>query len=219
MQNYLQARAQEQLAEHRQAMLGREDPEEIRAWQQEMRAWLEQAIGGLPPSDTPLNAQVTGTIEREGFKVEKILFESQPGFFVTAALFLPTGEEYAAPYPAVLVACGHSQESKAYDVYQRGCALLALNGVAALVFDPIDQGERLQTREHEGHAPHWGVLSHNELGIGAMLLGTNTSQFMIHDAMRCLDYLQSRDDIDGENLGMAGNSGGGTQTALVMAAR
>src|SRR5690606_10957080 len=139
------------------------------------RAWFEQAIGGLPPGDTPLNARVTGTIEREGYTVEKVLLESQPGFIVTAALFLPASGEYEPPYPAVLVACGHSHEGKAYEAYQRGCALLALNGVAAMIFDPVDQGERLQTREHEGTPPSWGTAAHNELGIGAMLLGNNTS--------------------------------------------
>lgn len=216
MVRYLLARANEQLQQARQAMLDRTDPAKIRQWQQATRAWFVEAIGGLPPMDPPLNARVTGTLERDGYRVEKVLLEAQPGHYVTAALFLPDSEPYEPPYPAVLLACGHTRNGKADERYQRGAALLALNGIAALVFDPIDQGERIQLRDEQGRAIVWGTQAHNALGVGSMLLGNNTAQFMIHDAMRCLDYLESRADIDADRLGMTGNSGGGTQTSLVM---
>ena len=216
MVRFVLAEANQALQDARQAMLDRTDPEDIRAWQQSMREWFVEAIGGLPPRDTPLNARITGTVERDGYRVEKVLLEAQPGHYVTAALFLPDSEAYQPPYPAVLVACGHTRNGKADERYQRGSALLALNGIAALIFDPIDQGERIQLRDDQGRPRVWGTQAHNALGVGSILLGNNTSQFMIHDAIRCLDYLESRADIDADRLGMAGNSGGGTQTSLVM---
>ena len=216
MVRFLLAQSNQYLQDARQAMLDRTDPAEIHRWQQSMREWYVQAIGGLPPRDTPLNARITGTIDRDGYRVEKVLLEAQPGHYVTAALFLPVAEAYQPPYPAVLVACGHTRNGKADERYQRGAALLAWNGIAAFLFDPIDQGERIQLRDDQGRPVVWGTQAHNALGVGSMLLGNNTSQFMIHDAIRCLDYLESRADIDADRLGMAGNSGGGTQTSLVM---
>ena len=216
MPQFLLGQVNERLADCRRQMLARTATEDIGRWQQQMRAWFLGAIGGLPPRDTPLNARITGTVQRDGFRVEKILLESQPGVFVTAALFLPDPKRHEPPYPAVLVACGHSANGKAYDGYQRGAATMALNGIAALMFDPIDQGERHQMRDEQGKPILWGTQAHNALGVGAMLLGNNVSQFMIHDAIRCLDYLETRPEIDADRLGMAGNSGGGTQTSLVM---
>ena len=205
-----------QTTRHREEMLARRDPEGIRRWQTEMRNWFEAAIGGLPDRDTPLQARVTGTVEQDGYRVEKVLLESQPGVYVTAALFLPDAARHQGPYSAVLIACGHSAGGKAEDEYQRGAALLALEGIAALLFDPIDQGERHQLRNQQGRPLVQGTEAHNLLGVGSILLGTNPSRFMIHDARRCLDYLESRPDIDGDRLAMAGNSGGGTQTTHVM---
>ena len=216
MPRFLLETVGEHLTQHRQQMLQRTDPEDIRRWQHEMQEWFVGAVGGLPPSDTPLNAQVTGTIQRNGYRVEKVLLESQPGLHVTAALFLPEAERFQPPYPAVLLACGHTADGKASQTYQRGAALLAINGIAAFIFDPIDQGERHQLRDEQGRPRVWGTQAHNALGVGSMLLGNNTAQFMIHDARRCLDYLETRPDIDADRLGMTGNSGGGTQTGLVM---
>ena len=85
MARYLLARVNEQLAHHRERMLERTEPEQIRRWQMDMRQWFISAVGGLPPRDTPLQAQVTGTVKRDGYRVEKELLQSQPGLHVTAA--------------------------------------------------------------------------------------------------------------------------------------
>jgi hypothetical protein len=94
-------------------------------------------------------------------------------------------------------------------------ALLALNGIASLVFDPIDQGERGQLLSD------WptisGGIGHTMIGVGSILLGRNTAQFEIWDGMRAIDYLQSRSDIDPNRIGCSGVSGGGTQTAYLVA--
>jgi len=181
-------------------------PDALKARQAELRKSFIAAIGGLPER-TPLQPMVTGTILRDGYKVEKILFESRPGFHVTAALFLPDSAKFPPPWPGVVIACGHSVNGKAMEAYQRGSALTALNGMAALIFDPIEQGER----------GRGSTRGHNAIGLPALLLGSNTAQIEIWDGMRAIDYLQSRPEIIKEKIGFMGNSGGGTQTAYMMA--
>lgn len=216
MHDFLIGAVTRRSAAHRDKVEALTDSRDLEMWQASMRDWFIDAVGGLPPDDTPLNAVVTGEASRPGYRVEKILLESQPGHHVTANLFLPDSPEFEPPYAAVLIACGHSAAGKGAEIYQRGAALFAVNGLAALMFDPIDQGERHQLRRADGSPAAHGTRAHNLLGIGSILLGNNTAQFMIHDARRCIDYLQSRDDIDPDRIGMAGNSGGGTQTSLVM---
>ena len=191
-------------------------PEQIAAYQKRLRAAFLEALGPFPPR-TDLNARVTGTIKRKGYRVEKILFESRPGFHVTAALFLPESAKYTPPYPGVLVPCGHAHDAKAYETYQSMGAALALNGMAALVFDPVDQGERMQLLNDKGKEIMWGTRGHTNLGVGCILVGLNTATYEIWDSMRALDYLQSRPEVAPKRLGCTGNSGGGTQTAQVMA--
>ncbi len=194
----------------------RKTPEQIAAYQKRLREKFLEAIGPFPER-TPLNARVTGVINRKGYRVEKVIFESMPGFYVTAACFLPDPALHKPPQPGVIVPCGHSQNGKAHDTYQTMGALLALNGMAALVFDPIDQGERIQLLDKAGREMMWGTQGHTMAGIGAMLVGRNTAWYEIWDGMRAIDYLQSRPEVDGDRIGCTGNSGGGTQTSYLMA--
>ena len=87
----------------------RKTPEQIAAYQKRLREKFLEAIGGLPER-TPLKPKVTGTVSRDGYRVEKVIFESQPKHFVTALLFLPDAERFKPPYPGVLVPCGHAHE-------------------------------------------------------------------------------------------------------------
>jgi cephalosporin-C deacetylase-like acetyl esterase len=191
----------------------RKTPEQIAEYQKRLREKFVEAIGGLPER-TPLNPQITGIISRDGYHVEKIIFESQPEHYVSALLFLPDADKYKPPYPGVLVPCGHSANGKAHDAYQTMGALLALNGMAGLVFDPIDQGERSQMPSQLPRLA--GTRAHTMLGIGSILLGRNTARFEIWDGMRAIDYLQSRPEVDPKRIGCTGNSGGGTQTSYLM---
>lgn len=217
MRRNLSAEAQRASERRRTEYDGRSSAQQIDEYQQQTRQWMLQVLGGLPER-TPLNAQVTGRVEKPGYGVEKIIFESQPSHFVTAAMFIPDARKYPPPWPAVLVPCGHAEAGKAYDPYQRACALLAVNGIAALIFDPIDQGERLQMIDTQGKPKSpGGTFGHSRVGIGSILLGRNTARFMVWDGVRALDYLASRPDVDPRRLGCMGNSGGGTQTAYLTA--
>jgi len=176
----------------------------------ELLAKYRELIGPLP-ARTPLNAVVTGRIEEPNLVIEKVHYESRPDHHVTANLYLPIGD---GPFPGVLVACGHAtEEAKAYPEYQRLARLLATNGLAALVYDPIAQGERYQP-EFEDQGTH----AHELLSYGALLTGTSVVAHEAWDGMRSLDYLLSRPEIDkNAKIGLTGNSGGGTQTAFLMA--
>ena len=191
-------------------------PEAIAARQARLRAKFLAAIGGLPER-TPLAPRVTGVLARDDWRVEKVLFESRPKFFVTGALFLPDPARRPPPYPGVLIPCGHADNAKAYETYQTMAAALARHGMAAFVFDPIDQGERFQLLDTAGKPVIGGTTAHTMTDVGCVLLGSSVARFEIWDGMRALDYLASRPEVDPERLGITGNSGGGTQSSYLMA--
>jgi len=214
MARYLQRQAQPRFEQWRQRYEQLKTPEQIAAYQKNLREQFLAAIGGLPEK-TPLNARVAGIVPRDSYRVEKIIFESQPKHYVTALLFVPEGGKFIPPFPGVIVPCGHADNAKAHEAYQTMGALLALHGMAALVFDPIDQGERSQMPAALPKLQ--GTTAHTTLGVGSILLGRNTARFEIWDGMRAIDYLQSRREIDPNRIGCTGNSGGGTQTSYLMA--
>ena len=211
---YLRAQAAKQFENWKNEYEQRKTAEQIAQYQKRLREKFIEVLGGLPER-TPLNPQVTGVVERNGYCVEKIIFESQPRHYVTALLFLPDRKRHKPPYPGVLVPCGHAQNAKGYESYQKMGALLALNGMVALVFDPIDQGERGQFMEDWPEL--WGTKAHTMVAVGSILLGRNTATFEVWDGMRGIDYLQSRTEVDPNRIGCTGNSGGGTQTSYLMA--
>ncbi|MBN2272234.1 MAG: acetylxylan esterase, partial [Sedimentisphaerales bacterium] len=213
MNHYLRAQAARRFEIWKQQYEQRKTPEQIAEYQRQIRAKFIEAIGEFPQR-TPLNPQITGLIKRKGYHVEKIIFESQPKHYVSALLFMPERRRRQRPYPGVLIPCGHSRNGKASDAYQTMGALLALNGMAALVFDPIDQGERSQMPSQLPEL--WGTRAHTMIGVGSILLGRNTAWFEIWDGMRGIDYLQSRKEVDPTRIGCTGNSGGGTQTSYLM---
>ena len=216
MKQYL-LRQVEQARQHWQTQYDQlQTPEQIAAYQKRLREKFIEAIGGLPER-TPLNPQVTGVLRRDGYRVEKVVFESQPKCYVTAALFLAEGDRHKPPHPGVLVPCGHAANAKAHVEYQTMGALLALNGMVALVFDPIEQGERSQVLDAQGRPTTGGVTGHTMIAVGSILLGQHVARFEIWDAMRAVDYLQSRAEVDPRRIGCTGNSGGGTQTSYMMA--
>ena len=207
----LTARMAEAGASIRAAQEKISSPGALAEWQQRTRAACLGALGGFPER-TPLHVRVTGAVAKDGYRVEKILFESRPAFYVTALLFLPDAARFAPPYPGVIIACGHSDTGKGFAGYQRWAVLAARNGIAALIYDPVDQGERLQKPGQAGNCP-----GHNTAGASAVLLGWNTATFRIWDGMRALDVLASRPEIDAQRLGCMGNSGGGTLTTYISA--
>ncbi|MGI6401636.1 MAG: acetylxylan esterase [Thermoguttaceae bacterium] len=189
--------------------------EDVKNYQEARLKAFREALGPMWER-TPLNVQITGSGVKEKFRYENVIFESQPGVYVTALMTLPLEERYPGPYPAMLVLCGHSTNGKEYENYQGIGILAAVNGIAALVMDPIDQGERFQYTKEDGTPNLVGTSAHNLVQAGSILVGRNTATFEVWDAMRAIDYLQSRDDIIKDKIGVCGTSGGGTQTSYIM---
>ncbi len=187
--------------------------EDIAAYQQEKYDYFVSALGGFPER-TPLNAHTVASGTGDGFRYEKVIFESRPNFFVTAVLFLPVTE---GPYPAVLVPCGHSTNGKAAEAYQRACILLARQGMAAFCYDPIGQGERRHYQDEKGVPNVSTTVEHTVFDVGAILTGSSIAGYRVWDGMRAIDYLQSRPEIIADRIGVTGNSGGGTLSSYIMA--
>ena len=183
-----------------------------------IRAHFLDALGGLPEEKTPLQPVCVDTLEREGYRIEKIVFQSQPCFYVTSNLYVPTGLTEKAP--AVLFVCGHSEAAKAYELYQKVCLDLVLNGFVVLAIDPLGQGERLQywNPDRGKSDVSWGTREHSYEGFQCTLIGSNVARYFVWDGIRGVDYLMSRAEVDASRIGVTGNSGGGTQTAYLMMA-
>lgn len=177
-----------------------------------VRKAIIEDLGGLPAFRTPLRAQITGRIHTNVFTIEKVLYQSLPGFYVTANLYRPNAP---GRYPAVLLQAGHTQEGKTED--QLIASDLAAKGFVVLCFDPIGQGERTQTYSHQLEAPlaGWSVPEHILLDAQSQLIGQGLARYFLWDAMRSLDYLTSLPDVDPARIGIAGCSGGGALTTFL----
>jgi cephalosporin-C deacetylase-like acetyl esterase len=187
-------------------------------WKAHQNAIKTALCGSLSKFEkTPLNASTTGILERENFTVEKVLFESHPGFYVTAGLFLPRKRQN--PAPAVIYACGHTDLGFRSETYQHVILNLVEKGFIVLAFDPLGQGERLQYPDAETGKSKMGgsTKEHSFAGVQTLLTGTSLTDYFIWDGVRVLDYLETRPEVDMKRIGMTGRSGGGTQTAQIAA--
>jgi dienelactone hydrolase len=180
----------------------------------EVRKKILELIGGLSDYNGPLNARVTGRIERPRYVVEKVLFESLPGLLVTANLYRPN---QPGKYPGVLIPLGHWEEGKA--AVQRIAINLALKGFVVLAYDPLGQGERLQAYDRRlgGSLGAWATEQHMLAGAQCLLAGESLARYFIWDGKRSLDYLLSRAEVETEKIGCNGCSGGGTVTTYLSA--
>lgn len=166
---------------------------------------------GPEPEKTPLNAKVTGVVERDAYRLEKIIFESRPGFLVTGNLYVPKGR--SGKMPGVVGSCGHSLNGKAAEAYQSFAQGLARMGYVVFIFDPVGQGERFQYVGEDLKSRYsGGVGEHLQMGNQQSLLGEFLGAWRAWDGIRALDYLLTRPEVDPNHVGITGNSGGGTLT-------
>ncbi len=177
---------------------------------------LSDIIGPFPEK-TPLNAKILSVIKRDGYRIEKIVYESFPGSYVTGILYVP--EKMKGKVPAILNVIGHNQESFRNDLYQVINYNLVMKGIMVFAIDPPGQGEHVQNFDTKVNFSSVGysVVEHNYFGNYAFLSGYSCAKYFIWDGIRAIDYLVSRKDVDPERIGMTGWSGGGTVTNFVAA--
>jgi dienelactone hydrolase len=173
-------------------------------------------ITGPFPEKTPLNAIVTGVLKKDGYKIEKIVYESMPNFYVTGGLYIPDGR---GKKPAILFVSGHTQNAFRYGSYQVMILNLVKKGFIVFAIDPVSQGERVQLYNPEKNQSYIGPTTreHSYLGNQTFISGVSLIRYFIWDGIRAVDYLLTRKEVDPERIGVTGQSGGGTQSSFIFA--
>ncbi len=156
------------------------------------------------PKRTPLKARVTGTLRRPKYRIEKVVFQSSPGLYVTGNLYVPNKpNDPATQRPAILYVCGHSPHplGAKWD-YQDRVIWYAENGYVCLILDTLEFGEvpGIHHGIHDLNMFDWLSRGYTPVGVE------------VWNAMRAVDYLESRPEVDGRRIGMTGISGGGSVT-------
>lgn len=179
-----------------------------------IRSKLKEILGPFPEK-TPLNPKITEVLKKDGYRIEKTIYESVPGNFVTGALYVPNGVKRNAP--AIFYACGHTLDGFRASVYQRIIVNLVKKGFVVFTIDPMGQGERYEYWDEQKNEPKFPNPDHAHSYAGAQCLisGYSTASYFIWDVMRGIDYLLSRKEVDSKRLGMTGRSGGGNLTAYL----
>lgn len=168
----------------------------------ETRDALVASWSGWPEGPCPLEPRTVGVLERDGYRVEKILIQTLPGVLMTANLYVPAGK---GPFPAVLNVHGHWPGAKQDRVVQARCIGLAKLGFVALAVDALGAGER-------GVGTALGEY-HGEMTAATLYpVGLPLSGLQVYENMRAVDYLQSRLEVDAGRIGITGASGGGNQS-------
>ncbi len=185
-------------------------PDNLKDWEKyrdQLRNRIIDKTGLVLNPKLPLNMKETGSIIMQGYVIRNISFQTRPGVYATANLYIPEGK---GPFPGVVLMCGHSNNGRFYDKYQSVGHTLALNGYVALAVDPWGAGERTTT--HGLSEYHGANLGASLMNIGESLMGVQIS-----DNIRAVDLLNTLPYVDSEKIGATGASGGGNQAMWLAA--
>ena len=188
-------------------------------WQQRQE-WIKETlldIIGPFPEKTPLNAKVLRTVDKGSYKMDHIIYESRPGYFVTSSMYIP--KKIKGRSPVIIHCSGHSATGYRVEPFQHLIINLVTKGFIVFAIDPIGQGERIQYYDPATKRSKlfWPTLEHSYPGSQIFLTGNTMAGYMTWDGIRAVDYLLTRKEIDPKRIGITGISGGGTQTALIAA--
>src|SRR5437660_1619663 len=181
-------------------------PESRKVWLQRrprLREAMFTAMGPFPEKPCTLNPQALGVLERSGYRIEKLIFQSRPDVWITANAYVP--EVVKGKAPAVLVVHGHWPWARIDPVVEARCLGLVKLGFFVLAVDAFGAGERYTAPA--GGTYHGALYGSTLWPVGHTLLG-----MQVYDNRRAVDYLRSRPEVDGDKLGITGASGGGNQS-------
>jgi hypothetical protein len=192
-------------------------------WQARAKEIREQVLvscGLWPiPEKTPLQAQVFGKIEREGYSVEKVYFQPLPGFYLAGNLYRPLGRG-KGPFPTILNPHGHWREGRLVDSKDGSvaarCISFARQGMIAFSYDMVGYNDTFFPEQGDRPAEQF-PLRHRHFATNAVNLLWNISLMGLQtwNSIRALDFLESLPDVDRKRLACTGASGGGTQTFML----
>ncbi len=168
-----------------------------------VRAKFREMVHGFPERHA-LNAVVVRSAERDGYRVENVMFQSLPNFWVTGNLYVPKG---SGPFPAVISPCGHYPLGRMYPEYQFTYMNLVRAGFVVLAYDPIGQGERRQYWNPETNVSDVSdsTTEHSMPGQVLLLMGQDLTHYRVWDGMRAIDYLETRPEVDSKRIACAGH--------------
>ncbi len=211
---WLNARAEESFLARDRAVAAIDTRDKMLARQAYVREALPLRV--LPRQSKP-SATVTRRVERAGYTIENLMITREGGYRISANLYMP--QVRVGRIPAILGVAGHSVNGKASATYQKAWVGFVRQGWAVLAYDPPGQGERLEYFDEDlGKSKVGaGVAEHNMAGVPSLLTGRPLAQFFVDDGVAAIDYLLTRPEIDPERIGVAGNSGGGTQASYLAA--
>ena len=181
--------------------------DEVEAYKVNLRNSIIQKAGIIVDHELPLNYEETGVVSMSGYAIKNIVFQTRPGVYATASLYVPEG---SGPFPAVVAMHGHWAMGKLDEDVQSLGHTLASSGYVCLLIDAFGSGERATT--HGDYEYHGSGLGASLMNVGESLLG-----FQVSDNMRGVDLLLSLPYVDGKNIGATGASGGGNQTLWLTA--
>ncbi len=187
-------------------------------WQQRQQTIKESLLDiiGPFPEKTPLNARILNTIEKKDYRIEHIIFESQPSFYVTSSLFIPSGLKENEKAASIIYCSGHSPTGyRGY--YEHVILNLVKKGFVVFAFDPVGQGERLQYYDSQSGKSVVGppTREHAYMSAQTFITGISLTRYNIWDGIRAVDYLLTREEVDSAKIGITGRSGGGYQSAYI----
>ena len=184
--------------------------------QQKVKEILMNIVGPFPEK-TPLNPKITGVLKKNGYRVEKIIIETMPNYYLTGCLFIPDG--IVGKRPAIIDNIGHSDDSFRKKSYQNVIHNLVKKGFIVFAIDPVQLGERDEYFDpvEKKSVIERGVPQHTYSGNQCYLSGFSVAKYHIWDGIRAVDYLLTREEVDPENIGATGLSGGGTVTSYLCA--
>ena len=176
---------------------------EWEARRQALRREMLAAMGPFPERPAPLEPKVVRVLDRQGYRIENVIFQSRPDVWVTANAYVP--EASRGKVPAVLAVHGHWPWARRDPAVQARCLGLVKLGFFVLAVDAFGAGERYP---QPAKGTYHGALFGGTLWpVGQTLLG-----MQVYDNRRAVDYLLTRKEVDGERIGVTGASGGGNQS-------